>query len=84
MSAYGRIPFAGLDILPVGTLLQIQLALGVKNMQVHHGMQQHTAAMALATGGGGKDVALLVHYGKHLLLVVFTGCYHGIRSELSP
>ena len=53
-------------------------------MKVHHGVQQHTAAMALATGGGRKDVSLLVHNGEHLLTVIFTYCYHGIRSELSP
>ena len=64
MPAHGCIPFAWLDVFPYGTLLQIELALGVEYMQVDHGVQQFAPVVAFAPGGRAQDVALLVDHGK--------------------
>ena len=70
MPAHGCIPFAWLDVFPYGTLLQIELALGVEYMQVDHGVQQFAPVVAFAPGGRAQDVALLVDHGKQFFVIV--------------
>ncbi len=41
-----RVPASGLDVFPCRAFLQVELALRVENMQVHHRMQQHRPAVA--------------------------------------
>ena len=78
MSAHGRVPLTGLDVLPRRALLQIQVAAAVEHVQVHHGMQQLAAAVALAARGGSHDIPVLVYHGKHFFLVVLSDCHHSL------
>ena len=52
MTANGSVPLIWLNIFPSGSFLKVQLALGIKDMKMHNGVQQHTAIMTLTTGGG--------------------------------
>ena len=68
--AYGRVPLAGLDVLPRRALLQIELACRVEDMQMHDGVQQLAAAVALAARGRARRPSLHVYYGEHLFLII--------------
>ncbi len=61
MASDRRVPFAGLYVLPGGTLLEIQIAGAVKYVQMHNGMEQHGASMTFAAGGLADDCAVSVN-----------------------
>ena len=67
MSAYGCIPLAGLDVFPIGAFLEIDFSLAIEYMQVHHGMQEHRAIMALGACGLANDIAGWVYKGEEFL-----------------
>ena len=70
MSANGCIPFAGLDILPVGTLLQIEFATAVENMQVDNRMQQFASVVTFASCSGSRDIPFFVYDGEHFFVII--------------
>ena len=70
VTTYGRIPLAGLNILPQGSLLKVEAPLGVKHMQMYHGMQRLAAVVALASGGLADYAAFLVDEGEEFLVIV--------------
>jgi hypothetical protein len=84
MTAYGCIPFAWLDILPVGTLLEIDFALRIEYMQVYYRMKQLASIVTFATGSGTDDIALFVHDREHFLVIVLLHISYGIKSDESP
>jgi hypothetical protein len=83
VAAYGRVPLAGLYILPQRTLLEIQTAIGIKDMEMHYGMEQFAAAMTLAACGLSNDVTSLVDEGEGFLVVVLH-CVSVFLGETSP
>ena len=42
-------------------------------MQVHHGMQQHSATVTFAARGASGDAAFLVHHRQQFVVIVFNG-----------
>ena len=70
MASNGSIPFPWLDIFPVGTSLQIDVATGVEHMKVHNRMKQLSAAMTLTTSGRAYDGSCLVDYREYFLLII--------------
>ena len=48
MSAYGSVPLPRLDVLPVGTPLQVELATAVEKVEVDHGVEYLGSAVSLA------------------------------------
>ena len=67
MTSNGSIPLAGLYLLPHGALLQVEFALAVEHMQVHYGMQEHGAIVALGACGLANDIAGRVNEGEEFL-----------------
>ena len=61
MSAYRRIPFARLDILPQRALLQVESSLGIKHMQVHYRVQQLAAIVTLPARSASYHTSLLIN-----------------------
>lgn len=70
MAAYGRIPPSGLDILPRRTFLQVKLPTGVEQMEVHHRMQQHRPAVALAPRGPADDTSGSIDHREQLFPII--------------
>jgi hypothetical protein len=68
VTAYRRIPFTGLDILPVRPFLKINLAFAVKHMEVDHWMQQPASAMRLAPCHFTDDAAVFINLGNKTIL----------------
>ena len=62
--AYGRVPLAGLYVLPHGALLQVEFAFLIEDMQVHHGMQKHGTIVAFGACGFSNDIAGGVNEGE--------------------
>lgn len=62
--AYGRVPLAGLYVLPHGALLQVEFAFLIEDMQVHHGMQKHGTVVAFGACGFSNDIAGGVNEGE--------------------
>ena len=71
MTAYGRIPFPGLDILPFRTALQIDFSATVKDMQMDYGMQQPRTIVAFTTRGLTYDVSRIIDYRENLFTIIF-------------
>ena len=71
MPAHTGIPLARLDILPLRTALQIDLATGIEHMEMDHRMEQTGTVMTLATGGRAHHRAILIDYRKTFLAIVF-------------
>ena len=67
MTAYGRVPFAGLNILPFRTALQIETHFAVEHVQMHHRMKQLRASMTFAPRGLSYHSARFIHHRKCLL-----------------
>ena len=82
MAAHGRVPPSGLNVLPGGAFLQIEFAARIENMEVHHRVQEHRPAVALAARGFADDVPRRVDHGKDLFAViaVHAGDIYGCRS----
>lgn len=70
MSAYGRIPLVGLYVFPCRTMLKIQLALAVEDVQVDDGMKNLTAVVRVSTTDGAKNVPVFIHYRELLIGIV--------------
>ena len=70
MTTYGCIPLAWLDVLPVGTFLEIDFALRIEFMQVYYRMKQLASVVTLATGSSTDDIALFVYDREHFLVIV--------------
>ena len=70
MPAHGRIPPPGLDVLPKGTLLQVKLPARIEDVEVHHRVQQHRTAVALAARGPADDLSGGIDHGKDLFAVI--------------
>ena len=90
MSAYGCIPFPRLDIFPFGTLLQIQVSVGVEYMKVDDRVEQFAAAMTFSACSGSGDISLLIYDREHFLVIIaLCHCFYirgdyGINKEESP
>ena len=80
MSAHGGVPLSRLYVLVKAPFLQIEPALRVEHMQVHDGMEQEGARVALRAGGLADDRACFVNDGEvfHIILPAL----HIILSEL--
>ena len=83
MSAYSSIPFAGLDILPFGTLLEVDFSLTIEYMQVDYWVEEFASIMTFATGSCTDDITVLVHDGEHFFVIVLFHLYR-IKSDESP
>ena len=69
MTANGSIPLAGSDILLHRPFLQIQSAIGIEHMQMHHGMQCHRAAMTIFPRSATYYATFFINKGEQLLLL---------------
>ena len=76
VSSAGGVPFAGLYVLSCGWVLEVEVALGVEDVQVDYGMQGHAAAVCVATRDAAGYVSLLIDCGEHLFGVVSPGSVH--------
>ena len=70
VTTYGCIPFARLDVFPVGTFLELDFALAIEYREVHHRVEEFASVVAFATGSCTDDIALFVHNGEHFLVIV--------------
>ena len=70
MTSYGGIPFTGLNVFPIRTLLQVELTFGVKDMQMNYRMQLFATIVTLAASSGTYDITLFIDKGKHFLIVI--------------
>ena len=70
MAAHGRIPASGLNVFPLRPLLQVKLAAGIEQMQVHHRMQQHRPAVAFAARSRSHDNAGGIYHRKKFRTVI--------------
>ena len=70
MSATGSIPFAWLNVLPFGTLLQVKLAMRVEEMQMHNGVQQLAAVVGFASCDASKNLSVFIDERKQFVFVV--------------
>ena len=70
VAAHGGVPLAGLDVFPGGTLLEVDLTLGVEHMEMDDGVQQSGAVVALAPCGCTDHSALLVDNRKTFGFIV--------------
>ena len=57
----GGVPLPGLDILPYGSFLQIDVTCRVEHVQVNDGVQQLAAVVAFAACGGAHNASVFVH-----------------------
>ena len=71
MSTHSGIPLAWLDVLPLRTLLQVEFALAVEHVQMHHRMQELAAAVAFTTSGCTCDVSVFINDGEEFFAVIF-------------
>ena len=67
MSAHSRVPLAGLDVLPVGTLLQVEFAGGIEHMEVYDRVQPESAAVAFAARGRTHLQPFVVDQRQHFI-----------------
>ena len=67
VSAHGSIPFAGLYVLPIGALLQIQRSVGREYVQVDYGVQPVGVCMALLTCGARERFTTFAHQRQNLV-----------------
>ena len=70
MSAHRRVPFNGLDVLPLSAVLQIEFSLCVKYMKVHDRVKQVAPIVTFAACCATYDVAFLIYEGQEFVLVV--------------
>ena len=75
VSAYRGIPFARLNIFPQRTLLQIDSARGVEQMEMNNRMQQFTATMTLPSCSFAHSCSVFVDNGENLFVIILF--YHG-------
>ena len=74
MASYGGVPLAGLDGFPVRAALQIELSLGVEQVQMYYGMEHLTAVMGLTAQDLAQDMSILINYGTELVIVIGVHC----------
>ena len=70
MPAGGSVPFPGLDVFPRRTLLEIETALTVEQVQVHHGMQNPGAVVCLATADAASHIAVFIDDREAFELII--------------
>ena len=66
MTADGGVPVPGEQVLGHGTLLQVQLAVTVEDVQMDYRMKGLFASVAPLAGALAHDYAVGVHYREHL------------------
>ena len=81
MTADCSIPLVGLDVFPRGALLEVEVALGVEDMEVDNGMEQFAAVVTFASCSGRDDISLFVNNREHLFVIIFGSCYHAIGAK---
>ena len=69
VSTNGSVPFARLDIFIERAFLQIKFATSVKNVQVHHRMQQLASTVTFMASGFADNLALLVDDGEKFVVI---------------
>jgi hypothetical protein len=60
-----------LDILPLGTQLQVEFTRRIEHVQVNHRMERLRAAVTFAARRRPDDVSLLVYEGEHFFTIIF-------------
>ena len=70
VASAGSVPFARLNVLPFGTLLQVELAFAVDDVQVNHWVELLGAVVGLATKNAANHVAIVVDKGKQFFAVI--------------
>ena len=73
VAAHSGVPLARLDKLVNGTLLQIDVAIGVEHVQMHHRVKQSAPRMTLLSGGFAYHISLFVNNREYLFLLK-VGC----------
>ena len=85
MSTYSRVPLVWLNVFPCRTMLKIQLALAVKDVQVDDGMKNLTAVVRVSTTDGAKNVPVFIHYRELLIGIVSHNIIiYVIRQGMAP
>jgi hypothetical protein len=64
MSADGRIPPAGQKVLVHGTLLKVDVAVTVYDMQMHDRVQQFYSTVDVPAAGTARNLAGRLDYGQ--------------------
>lgn len=70
VTADSRVPFSGLNILPLRAFLQIEAPLAVKYMEMDYGVEQFAAVVTAAAGGGAYDGTGLVDQRENFFGIV--------------
>lgn len=71
MSAAGRIPFVGLDILPCRTMLEIEFTTAVEQMEMNDGVEDMRSVVSMSTAHGSENVSRFIDNGKLFVLIIF-------------
>ena len=72
MSATCRVPFVGLDVFPVRSLLQIEVATAIEYVQVYYRMEHLAAIVGFTACDLTEHVAVFVDDGKEFFFVIHT------------
>ena len=70
MPSNSGIPFVGLNVFPLRTVLKIEFSLAVENMKVNYGVENLAAIVGMTATYGPEKIAVLVYDGKLLVFIV--------------